>query len=49
MKMYVQKEKVVFVGKAWQIKYMINKNKKRYSTVKELIDGHNSQNKLLQK
>ncbi|UTW70684.1 Z-ring formation inhibitor MciZ [Anaerobacillus sp. HL2] len=39
MKIYIHDQKITLVGKAWQIKYMLKKYMKKYTTVKELIDS----------
>ncbi len=39
MKVYVQDQKVTLVGKAWQVKYMLKKYMKKYTTVQEWIDS----------
>lgn len=39
MKIYIHDQKVTLVGKAWQIKYMLKKYMKKYTTVKEWIDS----------
>ncbi|MCF6137663.1 Z-ring formation inhibitor MciZ [Pseudalkalibacillus berkeleyi] len=39
MKVYVQPKSVTLVGKAWEVKYMLKKYMKEYSTVQDWIDG----------
>ncbi len=39
MKVYLQPNSVTLVGKAWQIKYMLKKYMREYTTVQEWIEG----------
>lgn len=39
MKIYIHDQQVTLVGKAWQIKYMLKKYMKKYSTVQEWINS----------
>lgn len=39
MKVYIQESQVVLVGKAWQVKYLLKKYMKKYTTVQEWIDS----------
>ncbi|MGM7701765.1 Z-ring formation inhibitor MciZ [Pseudalkalibacillus sp. Hm43] len=39
MKVYLQPNSVTLVGKPWQIKYMLKKYMREYTTVQEWIEG----------
>jgi hypothetical protein len=44
MKIYVKNNGITFVGKAWQIKYMIKHYMKSFDTVADWIAAENASN-----
>ncbi len=44
MKIYIQGQSVTLVGKAWQIKYMLKKYMKKYTTVQEWLENQENRN-----
>ncbi|MFA8438872.1 Z-ring formation inhibitor MciZ [Pueribacillus sp. YX66] len=40
MKIYIRENGITFVGKAWQIRYLLKKYMKQFDTIEEWIASH---------
>lgn len=42
MKIYIKENGITFVGKAWEIKYMLKKYMKEFHTIEEWIQSYSN-------